>query len=54
MIRQTAASLVVLNAVLFMFGIVWFPVLLVVQWLVSVVALVVLYFCIAQLCIDVE
>jgi len=49
MIRQTAALLVALNAALFLLGVTWFPVLLVVQGLVSVIALGSLYFWIAQL-----
>jgi len=55
MIRQTAALLVALNAALFLLeGVTWFPVLLVVQGLVSVIALGALYFWIAQLDDDLE
>ena len=48
-IRQVASLIVTVNAVLFLLGVFWLPILLVVQGLVSVIALGVLYYWIAQL-----
>ena len=49
MIRQTLAFLVALNAVLLLLGLLYFSALLVVQGFVSVIALGVIYYWIAQL-----
>ena len=53
-IRQVASLVVAVNAVLFLLGVLWFPTLLVVQGVVSVLALGVLYVWIAQLEDDVD
>ena len=53
-IRQVASLVVTVNAILFLLGVLWLPVLLVVQGFVSVAALGVLYFWITQLEDDVD
>jgi hypothetical protein len=53
-IRQTASVIVAANAILFALGLLWFPLLLVVQGFVSVVALVVLCIWISELENDVD
>ena len=53
-IRQTVALTVVANAVLFLLGIIWFPSLLIVQGFISVIALGVVYYWVAQLEDDVD